>query len=246
MQLLKIRLDAIYGMAALKRWIWFSKASIVCFIAASTSFATTEHVTCALCASFVCPESQPPTCHSPDLSNEASKERGREGEAGCVRLWVWLVLTFNYDKGTWYTVYSMNNMTILILPSQQLTLSYVHSPLSCPLRFPTHGPHFWRRSWEQLLHPNFFHILLWDGASRCLQPSYSSLSNRCFRLLLVPPFTLYDSLQPALQPISSLMVMFCPQKIPCALVPPNPKDETWELPWFVASENKFQMENCTA
>ncbi len=44
----------------------------------------------------------------------------------------------------------------------------------------------------------------------------------------------------ALQPIiSSLMVMFCPQKIPCALVPPNPKDETWELPWFVASENKF-------
>ena len=81
-------------------------SSAVCFIAASTSCATTEHVTCALCASFVCPESQPPTCHSPDLSNEASKERGREGEAGCVRLWVsvWQLSTFKYDKGTWYTV----------------------------------------------------------------------------------------------------------------------------------------------
>ena len=148
MQLLKIRLDAIYGMAALERWIWFSKASIVCFIAASTSFATTEHVTCALCASFVCPESQPPTCHSPDLSNEASKERGREGEAGCVHLWVWVVLTFNYDKGTWYTVYSMNNMTIL--PGQQLTLSYLIL-CSLTIELPIEIPHPWAALLEEVV-----------------------------------------------------------------------------------------------
>ena len=46
------------------------------------SFPAAKHVTCGPCAAFVCPESQPPTCHSPDLSSQVTKERGGEGEAG--------------------------------------------------------------------------------------------------------------------------------------------------------------------
>ena len=116
------------------------------------------------------------------------------------------------------------------------------APCSKALRSQTHGPHFRWRSWQQFLHPHFLYILmrapcqqreLLGFMSTFLLETKGKLLHLCWKI-----FPLNSSPELSPKTLSSLMVTFCPQKMPWALVPPNPKDETWEFPWFVASAGR--------